>query len=141
MTIFLTKTDVETWDCEAFFAVIFFKSAEIFWCFDMVEGICASSIFYWAKFAYLCYSSISMSKVSWNNRQDPYFGSFTFLVAKQLYTWSCLFVCLFVCLSSVFDMKYLSLFEYQEYSRIFKERESSYEKQKTDRQQTNTQMW
>ena len=39
-----------------------------------------------------------------------------FLVAKQLYTWPCLFVCL----SSVFYMKYLSLFKYQEYSRIFK---------------------
>ena len=40
-----------------------------------------------------------------------------FLVAKQLYTWPCQFVCMFVCLFSVFDMKYLSLFEHQEYSK------------------------
>ena len=32
-------------------------------------------------------------------------------------------VCLPVCLFFIFYMKYLSLFEYQEYSRIFKERE------------------
>ena len=40
-----------------------------------------------------------------------------------------------VCLFSVFDMRYLSFFEYQEYSRIFKEREISYQKQITDIQQ------
>ena len=60
---------------------------------------------------------------------------FLFLVAKQLYTWPCLCVCVF----SVFDMKYLYLFEYQEYSRIFKERERFNTKswERTDNKQTH----
>ena len=63
-------------------------------------------------------------------------GVLSFLVAEQLNTHSCVFICLF----SVFDMRYLSFFEYQEYSRINEEREISYQKQRTDRQQTSPQM-
>ena len=37
-------------------------------------------------------------------------------------------------------MKYPSQFIYQEYSRIFNERKISYKKQRTDGQQTNTQI-
>ena len=59
-----------------------------------------------------------------------------FLVAEQLYTWPCLSVCFFVYLFFIFDMKYLPLW----ISRIFKLRKSSYTKQRSDRQQTNTQM-
>ena len=62
------------------------------------------------------------------------------LGAEQLYTHFCVSVCLFIYLSSVFDMRYLSFFEYQEYSRINEEREISYQKQRTDRQQTSPQM-
>jgi len=33
-------------------------------------------MFYWTKFTYLCYSGISMYKVSWNCRPTPNFGPF-----------------------------------------------------------------
>ena len=61
-----------------------------------------------------------------------------FLVAQQLNTYFCVCVCLFVC--SRFFIWNVSLFEYLEYSRIFKEREISYQKLRIDSQQTNTQM-
>ena len=61
--------------------------------------------------------------------------TFWFLVAQQLNTY---FYVLCVCVYSVFNMKNLSGW----ISRIFKEREReiSYQKLRTNRQQTNTQM-
>ena len=51
-------------------------------------------------------------------------------------------VCLFVvCLFSAFDMKSLSLFEYSRMFRIFKERDISYQKPRTDNRQTHTQKY
>ena len=35
------KGDVDIMDCEAFWAVIFFKNAQTFWFFDIVGGMCA----------------------------------------------------------------------------------------------------
>ena len=51
-------------------------------------------------------------------------------------------LCVFcVCVCSLFLIWNISIFEYLEYSRKFKDREISYQKQRTDKQQTNTQMY
>ena len=67
-------------------------------------------------------------------------GQYIFSCAATQYILLC--VCLCVCLSVCpqFLILNVSLFEYLEYSRIFKERDISYQKLSIDRQQTNTQM-
>ena len=66
---------------------------------------------------------------------------FRFLVAQQLNTYFCVCVCcMLYVVCSQFLIWNVSLFEYLKYSRIFKEREISYQKLRTDKKQTNTQM-
>ena len=62
-----------------------------------------------------------------------------FLVAEQLYTHFCVFVYLFIYLfvCSPFLIWDIFLFEYLEYSRIFKERENNIISKTENRQKTN----